>query len=83
MLQTLIHAKQDSITRNCQILALEHILFHSFLIDKKLSPIYWSIFNVCVATGTIAPGCSLSEFVECLLLYLLSMAFDFDPFGSF
>lgn len=40
MLQTLIPAKQDSITRNCQILALEHILFHSFLIDKKLSPIY-------------------------------------------
>lgn len=41
MQQALIHVKQqDSITRNCQILVLEHILFHTFLIDKKLSPIY-------------------------------------------
>lgn len=44
MQQTLIHDKQGSIIRNCQILELEHILFHSFLIDNKLSPIYWCVF---------------------------------------
>lgn len=41
------------------------------------------IFNECVTTGTTAPECTLREFIECLLLYLLSMAFDFDPLGIF
>lgn len=41
------------------------------------------IFNECVIMGIIVLGCILREFIECLLLYLLLMVFDFDLLGIF
>lgn len=40
-------------------------------------------FNECVITGIIVLECILREFIECLLLYLLLMVFDFDLLGIF